>query len=61
MTPAEVCRAIAADCETDALALDGQPFDGRHIATQFGNTLAMLSALAKVTAELLDHYDKAAP
>jgi hypothetical protein len=36
---------VREDAVSDARALDGKPFDGKTVATQFGNTLAMIVAL----------------
>jgi hypothetical protein len=47
---AEVMRLIAEDCEADALALDGKPFNGRTMAEQFGNILAAVKSLAEAVA-----------
>lgn len=48
----EVMRLIRADCEADALAIDGKPFDGRAVGEQFGNILASVAALAKAVEAL---------
>jgi hypothetical protein len=53
MTPLEVVREIVADCERDAMKLDGRLFDARNVAEVFGETLAMVQALAKVVETLL--------
>jgi hypothetical protein len=44
---------IREDAVADAKNLDGKPFDGRTVAEQFGNTLAMIDALAGIIAELV--------
>jgi hypothetical protein len=46
MTDRELCREIQKDMETDAMALDGKPFNGRTVAEQFGNLCAAIKALA---------------
>lgn len=50
----EVLTDIAADAEKDAKALDGKPFDARTVAKTFGETLAMVHALANVSLALLE-------
>lgn len=51
---AKVAREIAADCATDAVALDRTPFTARGMGETFGTTLAMIGALAKTVAILAD-------
>lgn len=51
MSDLDVLREVQADCARDAAALDGQPFTGRVVAEAFGNTLAMVDALARILAK----------
>jgi hypothetical protein len=53
MTPQEVVREIIADCERDAAKLETRPFDARNVAEVFGETLAMVQALAKLIEPLV--------
>lgn len=50
--------AIQQDCENDAAGLDGQEFNGRTVATQLGQTLAMVSAVAHVVDDLVAFLDR---
>jgi len=55
-TPAkrmDVVRMIIADCEADVEKREGQPFNGETVAAYFGETLAMVQALAKVVESML--------
>lgn len=52
---AEVMREVQKDCKAEAMALDGQPFDGRTVATQLGNMLAEISAVAKAVEVLAEN------
>lgn len=47
---ADVMREVEKDCATDATALDSTPFTPRGIGETFGNTLAMLAAVAHACA-----------
>ncbi|MCG7853117.1 MAG: hypothetical protein MIO92_11410 [Methanosarcinaceae archaeon] len=49
----EVLKMIADDMEKDANSLDGQPFNGKTVATQFGNQCAAIKALANVIHEII--------
>lgn len=51
---ADTMRQVAADCETDAVALDRTPFTPRGMGETFGTQLAMIAAVAKATAVLAD-------
>lgn len=53
MTALEVVREIIADCEADVAKREGQEFTGRNVAEYFGETLAMIQALAKVVESIL--------
>lgn len=59
MTIAETMRELADDCRTEAVRIDGRPFDSRNVAELFGNTLAMLSVVAKAVALLDEKIDAA--
>lgn len=48
-----VTKQIIVDTEKDAARLEGRPFTGREVATVFGETLATVQALAKVTDFIL--------
>jgi hypothetical protein len=54
MSAVDVLREIEADAERDAAALDGQAFNGRVVAEQFGNTLAMVQALARMLRQHIE-------
>lgn len=57
-----VAQAVIADCEADAKALDGMPLTGRTVGERFGETLAMISALAvqvDLLAQLLERMHEA--
>ena len=43
-----VLAMIVEDAEDDAKKLDGQPFDGRTVATNLGQMYASIQALAKI-------------
>lgn len=49
----EICEQVALDVERDVKEMDGKPFDGRTIATQFGYQAAAIKALADIIKELL--------
>lgn len=58
---AEVMREVQKDCKADALSLDGSVINGRLLGEAFGNTLAMLAAVARaveVLAEQIDSIDR---
>jgi len=48
------CRMIAADMEQDSAAMDGQPFDGAHVAPILGGLQAAVATLAKILDGILD-------
>ena len=50
----ERLRRIREDAQRDASLLDGQPFSGRVVATEFGYLLAMVDALAHVIDAILE-------
>ena len=49
----EILKDIAADMANDAKNFDGQPFNGRTVATYFGNQGAAIAALADIVATLV--------
>lgn len=57
----ETLDKIRRDCESDAAGLDGQPFTGKTVATQFGNVLAMVEALSNVVDEIVGVLDRELP
>ena len=48
----ELMAEIANDCQSDAELLDGQPFNGKVVATQLANQLAMIQAIAQAVSQL---------
>lgn len=52
---AEVMAMIQQDTEAEAMALDGQPFDGKTVAVQFGNLLAEVNSIAKAVQVIAEH------
>jgi len=54
----EVLEMIANDMKTDAENFEGKPFNGRTVATYFGNQGAAIAALANVVKSILEE-DKA--
>lgn len=62
IAPLDQCRTtlghIREDCTNDAAGLDGVPLTGLGVGTQFGNTLAMIDALAHVVDELIVVIDR---
>lgn len=55
MTLKQSMQLIAADCETDAVGLDGAPV--ASVGTQLGNILAMMQAVANAVARLSEQID----
>lgn len=49
----DVLSEIAKDMENDAAEFDGKPFNGRTVATYFGNQGAAIAALANIIITLL--------
>lgn len=49
----EICEQVALDVENDAKEFDGKPFDGKTVATYFGNHGAAIKALSDIIKELL--------
>ena len=54
----QVLKEIASDMEADAKNFDGKPFNGKTVATYFGNQGAAISALAKIIETLLPDENK---
>jgi hypothetical protein len=50
----ERVKMVQYDCETDAKAMDGQPFTGRVVGDQLGKMLASIDCLAKIVQGLLE-------
>jgi histidine ammonia-lyase len=45
---------VAADMESDAVALEGAPFNGTTVAVALGQIMAAVSALANITARHIE-------
>ena len=54
MTPVELARMIQDDCQEDARKWEGKPMTGHNLATMHGESLAMISALARLVEGILD-------
>ena len=52
--PIKVLEMIAADMKNDAAAFDGQLFDGKTVATYFGNQGAAIAALAGILKQTIE-------
>ena len=50
----EVLQMIANDMERDAKEFDGKPFNGKTVATYFGNHGAAIAALANIMKKILE-------
>lgn len=50
----EICEQVALYTENDAKEFDGKPFDGKTVATYFGNQGAAIKALSDIIKELLN-------
>ena len=46
----ETLNTIAEDMESDARSLEGQPFNSKEAATQFGNNCAAIQSIAQILA-----------
>lgn len=53
----EICRQVSADVENDAKHFDGQPFNGKTMATYMGNHGAAINALANVLERVVKEID----
>jgi hypothetical protein len=51
----KVLEEVEKDCKEDASKLDGQPFNGKTVATQLGYQLAAISAIAQVLKEFIQN------
>ena len=49
-----ILKMIATDMKQDSADFDGQPFNGKIVATYFGNQGAAITALAKIMALMLE-------
>ena len=54
---ADTLRQIADDCATDVQDYEGAQITGKQLGVMFGNTLAMLAAVAKIAAIMSDRID----
>lgn len=50
----EVLNMIASDMENDARVFEGQPFNGKTVATYFGNQGAAIAALTDIVKSILE-------
>ena len=50
----EVLKAIADDQKKDAKNFEGQPFDGKTVATYFGYQGAAIASLADIVRAMLE-------
>ncbi len=53
----ETVRLIREDAKADAKRYDGMPLTGDTVGEAFGNTLAMIAALADIVDTILDAND----
>lgn len=51
----DICNQVAMDVENDATNFDGQPFNGKTVASYFGNHGAAIKALSEVIKEILNN------
>jgi len=54
----EVLDLISKDVEEDAKTLDGKPFTGKVVETQFGNHGAAIVGIVAILKELLEDKNK---
>ena len=54
----ETLNMIADDMKKDAAKFDGQPFNGKTVATYFGNQGAAIAALAKIIKEVINELNR---
>ena len=57
----EICEQVASDVENDAKGFDGKPFDGKTVATYFGNRGAAIKALSDIIKEMLKNESQSKP
>jgi hypothetical protein len=53
----KICEMVSADVESDVNEFEGKPFDGRTVATYFGNQAAAIKALSDVLKRLIEQHD----
>lgn len=53
----KICDMVADDTENDAVNFDGQPFNGKTVATYFGNHGAAIAALSDVLKKILNNTE----
>ena len=53
----KILETIAKDMEKDAKFFDGQPFNGKTVATYFGYQGAAISSLANIIKSILEKKD----
>jgi len=51
---AHILEMVAEDMEKDAKEFDGKPFNGKTVATYFGNQGAAIAAIATVVKKLVE-------
>ena len=54
----EVLGMIADDMKNDTKEFDGKPFNGKTVATYFGNQGAAIAALANIIKSILEGESK---
>ncbi len=54
----KVMEMVAEDTENDAKNFDGQPFNGKTVATYFGNHGAAIKAVADAVKSILEDSEK---
>jgi hypothetical protein len=57
-TQIKVLEQIAKDQKDDAARFEGQPFNGRTVATYFGNQGAAIAALADILKTVIEDDGK---
>ncbi len=57
MNRIEVLKIIAEDMKLDAKNFDGQPFNGKVVASYFGKQGAAIAALAKILKSILESQE----
>jgi hypothetical protein len=53
-----VLDMVAKDMENDAKEFDGKPFNGKTVATYFGNQGAAIAAIATVVKKLVEREQR---
>ena len=54
----ETLNTIAEDMESDARSLEGQPFNSKEAATQFGNNCAAIQSIAQILAVNMENAER---